>query len=232
MLAAASFHMPSEATAPSAPPRYATESGQRRLYFAKNKIENLLTTLVTHTVNDDDPNRTQLCEWYLAQIENDTKFVCQQLGQPLIFPLHGQILLIPTESLCSRNVDLLLRPSRKEKWGLPKKSIHFYSPLEHWVSHVPSSASLPMLTSKGMRRPIPLPMKPEQLRLLISSTAVFDANAVAKQKLCSSTRKKLSLPELNYSREIISTVTRQRTKYFKGMKILPDGSRSYVECRL
>ncbi|GFU17179.1 RNase H domain-containing protein [Trichonephila clavipes] len=60
---------------------------------------------------------------------------------------------------------------------------------------------------------------------------VFDANAVAKQKLCSNPRKKLSLPELNYSREITATITRLRTKHFKGMKILPDGFRSYVECR-
>ncbi|GFT79154.1 RNase H domain-containing protein [Trichonephila clavipes] len=64
-----------------------------------------------------------------------------------------------------------------------------------------------------------------------SSTTVFDANAVAKQQLCSNPRKKFSLPELNYSREITTSKTRPRTKYFKGMKILPAGSRSYVECR-
>ncbi|GFT55051.1 RNase H domain-containing protein [Trichonephila clavipes] len=28
-----------------------------------------------------------------------------------------------------------------------------------------------------------------------------------------------------------STITRLRRKHFKSMKILPDGSRSYVECR-
>ncbi|GFT39261.1 RNase H domain-containing protein [Trichonephila clavipes] len=59
-----------------------------------------------------------------------------------------------------------------------------------------------------------------------SSTTVFDANAVANQNA----RKKLSLPELNYSREITTTIIRLRTKHFKGMKILPDGSRSYGEC--
>ncbi|GFV70754.1 RNase H domain-containing protein [Trichonephila clavipes] len=63
------------------------------------------------------------------------------------------------------------------------------------------------------------------LQPLTSPTTVFDANSVAKQKLCSNRRKKLSLPELNYSREITSTTTRLRTK------LLPDGSRSYVECR-
>ncbi|GFU16504.1 DUF4817 domain-containing protein [Trichonephila clavipes] len=46
----------------------------------------------------------------------------------------------------------------------------------------------------------------------------------------SSREKKLSLPELNYSREITTTTTRLRTKHFKGMKILPEGSRSYAEC--
>ncbi|GFS76533.1 RNase H domain-containing protein [Trichonephila clavipes] len=59
------------------------------------------------------------------------------------------------------------------------------------------------------------------LEPLTSSTMVFDAKAVAKQKLCSNPIKKLSLPELNYSREITSTITRLRTKHFKGMKILP-----------
>ncbi|GFX13590.1 RNase H domain-containing protein [Trichonephila clavipes] len=79
--------------------------------------------------------------------------------------------------------------------------------------------------------PISFRMKPEHFEPVNSPTTVFDANAVAKQKLCSNPRKKFSLPELNYSREITTTITRLRTKYFKGMKILPDGSRSYVECR-
>ncbi|GFT15809.1 RNase H domain-containing protein [Trichonephila clavipes] len=63
-----------------------------------------------------------------------------------------------------------------------------------------------------------------------SSTTVLDANAVTKQKLCSHPRKKFSLPELNYSREITTPITRLRTKHLKGRKILPDGSISYVEC--
>ncbi|GFV09283.1 RNase H domain-containing protein [Trichonephila clavipes] len=65
----------------------------------------------------------------------------------------------------------------------------------------------------------------------LSSTTVFDVNAVAKQKLSSNSRKKLFLPEVNYNREFTSTITRLRTKHFKGRKILPGGSRSYVECR-
>ncbi|GFW34751.1 hypothetical protein TNCV_953791 [Trichonephila clavipes] len=81
-----------------------------------------------------------------------------------------------TASLCYRIVDLLLRPTRKEKWGSPKKAIHFYSPLVHWANHVPFSGSLPMLTSKGTRWPILLPMK-NTLEPLTSSTTVFDVNA-------------------------------------------------------
>ncbi|GFW14163.1 RNase H domain-containing protein [Trichonephila clavipes] len=70
------------------------------------------------------------------------------------------------------------------------------------------------------------------LEPLTSSTTVVDANAVvAKQTLCSNPRKKLSLPELNYSGEITSTKTRLRSKHFKDMMILSNGSRSYVECR-
>ncbi|GFV71347.1 RNase H domain-containing protein [Trichonephila clavipes] len=69
------------------------------------------------------------------------------------------------------------------------------------------------------------------LEHLTLSTTVFDAQAVANQKLYSKPRKKISLPELNYCREITSTINRLRTKHFEGMKILPDGSRSYVEWR-
>ncbi|GFV66118.1 RNase H domain-containing protein [Trichonephila clavipes] len=69
------------------------------------------------------------------------------------------------------------------------------------------------------------------LEPLTSSTMVFDANVVAKSKLCSNRRKKLSLPERNYRQEIASTITGLRPTPFKGMKVLPNGSRSYVECR-
>ena len=62
------------------------------------------------------------------------------------------------------------------------------------------------------------------------STTVFDGNAVAREKLCSNPPRNLSLPELNYSREITTTTARLRTKKFKDMNILLDGSRIYVEC--
>ncbi|GFY31379.1 RNase H domain-containing protein [Trichonephila clavipes] len=67
--------------------------------------------------------------------------------------------------------------------------------------------------------------------ILSTSTTVFDANAVANQKSCLNPRIKLSLAELNYSREITTTITILKTKHFKGMKILPEGSRSCVACR-
>ncbi|GFV26245.1 RNase H domain-containing protein [Trichonephila clavipes] len=68
------------------------------------------------------------------------------------------------------------------------------------------------------------------LEPVTSYTTVFDVNGVSNQKLCSIPRKKLSLPELNYSREITTTITRIRIKHFQSMEILPDSSRSYVEC--
>ena len=43
--------------------------------------------------------------------------------------------------------------------------------------------------------------------------------------------KKLSLLELNYNCEITTTTVRLRTKHFKSIKILPKGSKTYVECR-
>ena len=47
-------------------------------------------------------------------------------------------------------------------------------------------------------------------------------------KLCANTRRKFSLPKLNYNRKIMATATWLRTKHFKDMKILPDDSRTYV----
>ncbi|GFY17937.1 RNase H domain-containing protein [Trichonephila clavipes] len=64
------------------------------------------------------------------------------------------------------------------------------------------------------------------LEPVTSATKVFDANVAAKQKLCSNPRKKLSLPELSYRQKIKTPLTRGRTKHFKCMNILPDGSRS------
>ncbi|GFU31793.1 RNase H domain-containing protein [Trichonephila clavipes] len=75
-------------------------------------------------------------------------------------------------------------------------------------------------------------MKPEHLSLQLHLLRSLMPTQSQKQKLCSNPRKQLSLPELNYRLEITTTVTRLRKKHFKGMKILPDGSRSYVECRL
>ena len=61
------------------------------------------------------------------------------------------------------------------------------------------------------------------------STTVFDTNAVAKYKLSASPLREFSVSELNYSREITTIIATLRTKLFKGMKILPDSSRIYVE---
>ncbi|GFV27801.1 hypothetical protein TNCV_1945481 [Trichonephila clavipes] len=83
-------------------------------------------------------------------------------------------------SLCSRTVDLLLSPSKKEKRGSPKKLTHFYSPLVHWANHVLSSGSLLMLTSKGTRWRR-FANEAKTLEPLTSSTTIFDANAVAKK---------------------------------------------------
>ena len=63
------------------------------------------------------------------------------------------------------------------------------------------------------------------------ATTSFDANAVAKRKLCHNSKKKFSLPELNYDRAITTTIARLRTGHLKGMKILPDGSRTFPKCK-
>ncbi|XP_055944550.1 uncharacterized protein LOC129975513 [Argiope bruennichi] len=61
-------------------------------------------------------------------------------------------------------------------------------------------------------------------------TTALDANAMARQRLCTN-RKKLSLTILNYRRDMTTTLARLRTGHLRGMWIMSDGSRLYVECR-
>ena len=55
------------------------------------------------------------------------------------------------------------------------------------------------------------------------------ANAVAKGRIFDQTFKKLSMPDLNCSRNLSSVIERIPTGHFRGMKIFPDdNSRSYA----
>ncbi|GFU68421.1 RNase H domain-containing protein [Trichonephila clavipes] len=59
-----------------------------------------------------------------------------------------------------------------------------------------------------------------------------DANAVAKYRIMNHTFKKKNLvTEFDYPRIITSTTARLRTEHLKGMKIHPDKTRSYVQCK-
>ncbi|GFW48312.1 RNase H domain-containing protein [Trichonephila clavipes] len=58
-----------------------------------------------------------------------------------------------------------------------------------------------------------------------------DANAVAKHRIMNHTFKKPLVTEFNCPRIITSTIARLRTEHLKGMKINPDKTRSYVQCK-
>ncbi|GFV01516.1 probable RNA-directed DNA polymerase from transposon BS [Trichonephila clavipes] len=58
-----------------------------------------------------------------------------------------------------------------------------------------------------------------------------DANAVAKHRIMNHTFKKPLVTEFDCSRIITSTIARLRTEHLKGMKIHPDKTRSYVQCK-
>ncbi|GFV50342.1 hypothetical protein TNCV_3606301 [Trichonephila clavipes] len=60
----------------------------------------------------------------------------------------------------------------------------------------------------------------------LTSSMVVDANSITKTKVVLNPKKKVSLPEFNYNRELTSTMTTLRMEYFKDTDILPDGSRS------
>ncbi|GFW81194.1 hypothetical protein TNCV_4805621 [Trichonephila clavipes] len=58
-----------------------------------------------------------------------------------------------------------------------------------------------------------------------------DANAVAKHRIMNHTFKKPLVTEFDCPRIITSTIARLRTEHLKGMKIHPDKTRSYVQCK-
>ncbi|GFU46868.1 hypothetical protein TNCV_640211 [Trichonephila clavipes] len=58
-----------------------------------------------------------------------------------------------------------------------------------------------------------------------------DANAVAKHRIMNHTFKKTLVTEFDGPRIITSTIARLRTEHLKGMKIHPDKTRSYVQCK-
>ncbi|GFU41685.1 RNase H domain-containing protein [Trichonephila clavipes] len=58
-----------------------------------------------------------------------------------------------------------------------------------------------------------------------------DVNAIATHRLCDSPRKKWCLPELNHDHVVTTTISRMLVGHMRGMKIMPDGSRTYTEGR-
>ncbi|GFW86886.1 transposable element Tcb1 transposase [Trichonephila clavipes] len=62
-------------------------------------------------------------------------------------------------------------------------------------------------------------------------TTCLDVNDIAKHRLSDGPRKKWCLPELNLDHVVTTTISRMRTGHIRGMKIIPDSSRTYTECR-
>ncbi|UYV64195.1 hypothetical protein LAZ67_2007019 [Cordylochernes scorpioides] len=60
--------------------------------------------------------------------------------------------------------------------------------------------------------------------------SVFDADALAKYKIIKKKKKKDQICEINSERKLTKTITRLRTKHYKGMTIHPDGTRTYKAC--
>ncbi|CAL1272681.1 unnamed protein product, partial [Larinioides sclopetarius] len=63
-----------------------------------------------------------------------------------------------------------------------------------------------------------------------NSLTLTDADAIASRRLLPASSQKQSIPALNCDRAVSTTIARLRTKHFKGMKISPDGRRSYRSC--
>ncbi|GFW85172.1 RNase H domain-containing protein [Trichonephila clavipes] len=64
-----------------------------------------------------------------------------------------------------------------------------------------------------------------------TANTLDDANAVAKHRIMNHTFKKPLVTEFDCPRIITSTIARLRTEHLKCMKIHPDKTRSYVQCK-
>ncbi|GFU11942.1 hypothetical protein TNCV_1484081 [Trichonephila clavipes] len=75
------------------------------------------------------------------------------------------------------------------------------------------------------------PKKLETSNISAPPITLDDANAVAKHRIMNHTFKKPLVTEFDCPRIITSTIARLRTEHLKGMKIHPDKTRSYVQCK-
>ncbi|GFX48103.1 RNase H domain-containing protein [Trichonephila clavipes] len=64
-----------------------------------------------------------------------------------------------------------------------------------------------------------------------TTITLYDANAVDKHRIMNHTFKKPLVTEFDCPRIITSTIARLRAEHLKGMKIHPDKTRSYVQCK-
>ncbi|GFW36384.1 RNase H domain-containing protein [Trichonephila clavipes] len=78
---------------------------------------------------------------------------------------------------------------------------------------------------------LPLAKEARDIEHKCTTITLDDANAVAKHRIMNHTFKKPLVTEFDCPRIITSTIARLRTEHLKGMKIHPDKTRSYVQCK-
>ncbi|GFS66278.1 hypothetical protein TNIN_109741 [Trichonephila inaurata madagascariensis] len=65
----------------------------------------------------------------------------------------------------------------------------------------------------------------------LGETTLHNANAISRHRLKGNPIKVDSqICEINAKRDFIKTITRLRTKHFRGVKIHKDGTRTYCKC--
>ncbi|GFT07976.1 hypothetical protein TNCV_3347641 [Trichonephila clavipes] len=84
---------------------------------------------------------------------------------------------------------------------------------------------------EGMRMFHSLAKEARDIEHKCTPITLDDANAVAKHRIMNHTFKKPLVTEFDCPRIITSTIARLRTEHLKGMKIHPDKTRSYVQCK-
>ncbi|GFW91968.1 reverse transcriptase domain-containing protein [Trichonephila clavipes] len=94
------------------------------------------------------------------------------------------------------------------------------TPVSNWncCSHVPKKKTL-------------LAKEARDIEHKCTTITLDDANAAAKHRIINHTFKKPLVTEFDCPRFITSTIARLRTEHLKGMKIHPDKTRSYVQCK-
>ncbi|GFU81347.1 hypothetical protein TNCV_738971, partial [Trichonephila clavipes] len=109
--------------------------------------------------------------------------------------------------------------------GVPSGASHSKSPTKEYLFRIGIVAAM------FQKKKTLLAKEARDIEHKCTTITLDDANAVAKHRIMNHTFKKPLVTEFDCPRIITSSIARLRTEHLKGMKIHPDKTRSYVQCK-